>query len=322
MPPATRCCRRCRAPSWSPEQSSGRFQFNSQPFRASLQISLPIFTGFNRNLGVARANAAREDADEAVPRPPAPGAERRPGAVPGPAGGLPGHRGAGVQPEGGAGAAAAGAGAVPAGQRQRARGHRRPDRRAARRRRITSMRSTPITRPSRRSSTPSAVHFAEQGLTPCHVAPRLGCSSAWLVAVIGGDLVLSGGPQKRQGHRGPARGGRDAGPGRHRHRQREDRGQDQGGRQRRHHRPDHRAQRSRKGTWSRRASSWSRSTRRSTSRSSSRAEALLSDQRGHAAAGPGQPGPGQAPLDRALGAPQGEPEPDRRGDGRAGPAGL
>jgi len=42
------------------------FQFNSQPFRASVQISLPIFTGFNRSLGVARANAAREDADEAV----------------------------------------------------------------------------------------------------------------------------------------------------------------------------------------------------------------------------------------------------------------
>jgi outer membrane protein len=42
------------------------FQYNSQPFRASLQVSLPIFTGFNRNLGVARANAAREDADEAV----------------------------------------------------------------------------------------------------------------------------------------------------------------------------------------------------------------------------------------------------------------
>jgi outer membrane protein len=42
------------------------FQFENQPFRANLQISLPIFSGFNRNLQVARANAAKEDASEAV----------------------------------------------------------------------------------------------------------------------------------------------------------------------------------------------------------------------------------------------------------------
>jgi outer membrane protein TolC len=42
------------------------FQFEGQPFRANLQISLPIFSGFNRNLQVARANAAKEDASEAV----------------------------------------------------------------------------------------------------------------------------------------------------------------------------------------------------------------------------------------------------------------
>jgi outer membrane protein TolC len=38
--------------------------FNNQPFRANLQISVPIFQGFSRNLDVARANAAREDAEE------------------------------------------------------------------------------------------------------------------------------------------------------------------------------------------------------------------------------------------------------------------
>jgi outer membrane protein len=42
------------------------FKFNAQPFRAAVQISLPIFTGFNRDLQVSRANAARLDADEAV----------------------------------------------------------------------------------------------------------------------------------------------------------------------------------------------------------------------------------------------------------------
>lgn len=42
------------------------FRFNSQPFRASVQVSLPIFSGFSRNLDVARAAAAREDAEEAV----------------------------------------------------------------------------------------------------------------------------------------------------------------------------------------------------------------------------------------------------------------
>lgn len=42
------------------------FRFENQPFRANLQISVPIFSGFNRNLQVARANAAREDAEETV----------------------------------------------------------------------------------------------------------------------------------------------------------------------------------------------------------------------------------------------------------------
>jgi outer membrane protein len=42
------------------------FDFNNQPFRASLQISVPIFQGFGRNLDVARANAAREDAEEST----------------------------------------------------------------------------------------------------------------------------------------------------------------------------------------------------------------------------------------------------------------
>ena len=42
------------------------FDFNNQPFRASLQITVPIFQGFGRNLDVARANAAREDAEEST----------------------------------------------------------------------------------------------------------------------------------------------------------------------------------------------------------------------------------------------------------------
>lgn len=41
-------------------------EFNNQPFQAQVQISVPIFRGFSRNLDVARANAAREDAEEAV----------------------------------------------------------------------------------------------------------------------------------------------------------------------------------------------------------------------------------------------------------------
>ena len=40
--------------------------YTSSPFSASLTISLPIFTGFNRSLSVARAEAARQDADESV----------------------------------------------------------------------------------------------------------------------------------------------------------------------------------------------------------------------------------------------------------------
>ncbi len=42
------------------------FSFSSQPFSARLSISLPIFQGFRRNLDVARANAARDDAAELV----------------------------------------------------------------------------------------------------------------------------------------------------------------------------------------------------------------------------------------------------------------
>jgi len=42
------------------------FHFSNQPFQAQLRISLPIFSGFDRNLAVARANAAREDATEQV----------------------------------------------------------------------------------------------------------------------------------------------------------------------------------------------------------------------------------------------------------------
>jgi outer membrane protein len=40
--------------------------FTSSPFSASLTVSLPIFTGFGRSLGVARAEASRQDADEQV----------------------------------------------------------------------------------------------------------------------------------------------------------------------------------------------------------------------------------------------------------------
>lgn len=42
------------------------FDFSNQPFQAQVQITLPIFQGFDRNLQVARANAAREDAAEQV----------------------------------------------------------------------------------------------------------------------------------------------------------------------------------------------------------------------------------------------------------------
>ncbi len=40
--------------------------FTSSPFAASLTVSLPIFTGFGRSLGVARAEEAQQDADEQV----------------------------------------------------------------------------------------------------------------------------------------------------------------------------------------------------------------------------------------------------------------
>lgn len=40
--------------------------FTSSPFSASLTVSLPIFTGFGRSLGVARAQSAQQDADEQV----------------------------------------------------------------------------------------------------------------------------------------------------------------------------------------------------------------------------------------------------------------
>lgn len=42
------------------------FQFRSQPFQASVTISLPIFNNFSRELQVSQAAAAREDAAEAV----------------------------------------------------------------------------------------------------------------------------------------------------------------------------------------------------------------------------------------------------------------
>lgn len=42
------------------------FTFTKQPFRASLQISLPIFDGFTRNLQVAQARAAEDDLTESV----------------------------------------------------------------------------------------------------------------------------------------------------------------------------------------------------------------------------------------------------------------
>ncbi|MEP7228524.1 MAG: TolC family protein [Gemmatimonadales bacterium] len=42
------------------------FKFNQQPFQASLTISLPIFTGFSRQLRLSQAAAQRDDAAEAL----------------------------------------------------------------------------------------------------------------------------------------------------------------------------------------------------------------------------------------------------------------
>lgn len=42
------------------------FQFQSQPFRMNFTISLPLFTGFSRQLQVSQARAAEEDASEQV----------------------------------------------------------------------------------------------------------------------------------------------------------------------------------------------------------------------------------------------------------------
>lgn len=42
------------------------FSFTSQPFRAQVQVSLPIFDGFQRDLSVAQARAQRDDLREAV----------------------------------------------------------------------------------------------------------------------------------------------------------------------------------------------------------------------------------------------------------------
>lgn len=42
------------------------FNFTSQPFGARVQISLPIFDGFDRNLSVAQARAQRDDQREAL----------------------------------------------------------------------------------------------------------------------------------------------------------------------------------------------------------------------------------------------------------------
>ena len=41
------------------------FEFEKQPFQASVQVSLPIFTGFSRRLRVSAASAQRDDAEEA-----------------------------------------------------------------------------------------------------------------------------------------------------------------------------------------------------------------------------------------------------------------
>ncbi|HVX89996.1 MAG TPA: TolC family protein [Gemmatimonadales bacterium] len=41
------------------------FKFEKQPFQASLTISLPIFTGFGRQLRLSQAQAQRDDAEEA-----------------------------------------------------------------------------------------------------------------------------------------------------------------------------------------------------------------------------------------------------------------
>ena len=41
------------------------FHFQKQPFQASLTISLPIFTGFGRQLRLSQASAQRDDAEEA-----------------------------------------------------------------------------------------------------------------------------------------------------------------------------------------------------------------------------------------------------------------
>jgi len=42
------------------------FNFTSRPFTASVQVSLPIFDGFQRNLNVAQARAQRDDLRESV----------------------------------------------------------------------------------------------------------------------------------------------------------------------------------------------------------------------------------------------------------------
>lgn len=44
----------------------GLFGFQSQPFRISLTISLPIFTGFGRSLRLSQARASQDDLDESV----------------------------------------------------------------------------------------------------------------------------------------------------------------------------------------------------------------------------------------------------------------
>ncbi|HXE57450.1 MAG TPA: TolC family protein [Gemmatimonadales bacterium] len=42
------------------------FDYTAQPFRATLSVSLPIFTGFGRSLRLSQARAQREDAEEGV----------------------------------------------------------------------------------------------------------------------------------------------------------------------------------------------------------------------------------------------------------------
>ena len=73
----------------------------------------------------------------------------------------------------------------------------------------------------------------------CHVVPSRTLGLAIVVARRRRPLRPDRGQEGQPGHRGPARAGGAARPGRRGHGQRQDRGGDQGRRQRRHHRPHH-----------------------------------------------------------------------------------